>query len=225
MKKIIINITLLVISFLMILPTEPKAETKKNIALTFDDGPCEYTEELIDILNKHNAKATFFLSGQQVSKYPNSIIKAVAYGNEIGIHTLTHQLFINMSIQEIKQEINQTKEELNKIGLSPSNLVRPPYGSINNNIVNNINTTFILWNVDSKDWLYTSKEKIKNSVKKDLENGAIILFHDSEKITLEVLDELLEELKKEYNFLTISELFKVNNQTKEINQKYYFIHH
>ncbi len=221
MKKLIIII--LIISLSINSPTLSKE--KKYIAITFDDGPSKYTEQLIDILNKHNAKATFFLSGPNIKKYPNSIIKTVSYDNEIGIHTYSHQLFINLSNEQIKEEINKTIIELNNIGLTPSNLVRPPYGSLNNRVINNINTSFILWNNDSNDWLYTNKEKIKNTVKKNLKDGDIILFHDSKEITLEVIEELLVELKDEYNFVTVSELFKIKNISLSTNQKYYSINH
>ena len=200
-------------------PVEQKE--KKLVAITFDDGPSKYTSELVDILTKNGAKATFFIVGSNVSNYSDSVVKSYQAGNEIGIHTYSHNSFTKMTIEQIQSELSKTRALLDGIDVDYSNIVRPPYGNINKNIQGNINTSFILWSVDTRDWESKNKDAIIAEVKANISEGSIILFHDIYPSTIEAIKELLPELTDEYQFVTVSELFNQNDKSLDENQKYY----
>lgn len=200
-------------------PTEK--QEKKLVAITFDDGPSKYTSELVDILTANGVKATFFLVGRNINNYSDSVVKSYQAGNEIGIHTYSHTSFTKMTIEEIKNELAQTQALLDGIDVDYSNIVRPPYGNINENIQGNIDTSFILWSVDTRDWESRNKDAVIAEVKANIAEGSIILFHDVYPSTIQAIKELLPELTDEYQFVTVSELFSQNDKSLEENQKYY----
>lgn len=194
---------------------------KKVVALTFDDGPSKYTSELVDILEANNAHATFFLVGVNISANSDGVVKAYEHGNEIAIHTYSHTSFTKMTIEDVINEIEMTRDIIEDLGVEPANLVRPPYGNINDEIKNSINTSFILWNVDTEDWKSRDVETIKEEVYKAISEGDIILFHDVYPTTIEAVKELLPELSEEYEFVSVSELFERYEKELEPNTKYY----
>lgn len=200
---------------------EEVVEERKLVALTFDDGPSRYTNELIEILNENDAHATFFLIGQNISANSDAVINAYESGNEIAIHTYSHTSFTNMTIEDVISEIDTTRSIIEELGVEPANLVRPPYGSINSELVENINASLILWNVDTEDWKSRDVESIKNEVYDAISEGDIILFHDAYPTTIEAIRELLPELSDEYEFVTVSELFNRQNVELENHVKYY----
>lgn len=202
---------------------EEIAKEKKLVAITFDDGPSKYTSELVDILEDNEVNATFFVIGSNISKYKDSVVKAYKAGNEIGIHTYSHKSFTSMTISQIKKELDKTRGLLEKADVDYSNIVRPPYGNINKKIQNGIDTSFILWSVDTRDWESKDKDKIIKEVKNSISEGSIILFHDIYPTTIKAIKELLPELTEEYEFVTVSELFERNDMILEENQKYYKI--
>lgn len=202
--------------------SEPiEQQEKKLVAITFDDGPSKYTSELVDILTANGVNATFFLIGQNINNYSDSVVKCYKAGNEIGIHTYSHTSFTKMTIEQIQNELNETRSLLDGIDVDYSNIVRPPYGSINQNIQDNIDTSFILWSVDTRDWESRNKDSVIAEVKANITEGSIILFHDVYPSTIEAIKELLPELTNEYEFVTVSELFSQNDKSLDENQKYY----
>lgn len=196
-------------------------QEKKLVAITFDDGPSKYTSELVEILSINGVKATFFLIGSNINKYSDSVVKAYQAGNEIGIHTYSHTSFTKMSIEQIQNELAKTRTLLDGIDVDYSNIVRPPYGNINKNIQDSIDTSFILWSVDTRDWESRNKDAVIAEVKKNISEGSIILFHDVYPTTIQAIKEVLPELTKDYEFVTVSELFEQNDKTLDENQKYY----
>ncbi len=202
--------------------SEPvKQQEKKLVAITFDDGPSKYTSDLVDILTANGVNATFFLIGRNISNYSDAVVKCYQAGNEIGIHTYSHTSFTKMSIEQIQNELNKTRALLDGIDVDYSNIVRPPYGDINKSIQDNINTSFILWSVDTRDWESKNKDAVIAQVKANISEGSIILFHDIYPSTIEAIKEVLPELTNEYEFVTVSELFNQNNKSLDENQKYY----
>ena len=199
---------------------QTEEKQKKLVAITFDDGPSKYTSELIDILNENGAHATFFLIGSNIEKNKDAVSKAYSYGNEIAIHTYSHKSFTKMTIEEIISEIDLTKSLIENLDVEPADLVRPPYGNINDDIKSNVDYPFILWNVDTRDWESRDKEKVKKEVLESIKEGDIILFHDAYPSTIEAVKELLPQLE-EYEFVTVSELFERNDIKLEPNNKYY----
>lgn len=192
---------------------------EKCIALTFDDGPHpKYTKQILDILDKYNAKATFFVVGKNAQLYPDIVKEEYIRGHEIGNHTYSHPNLKNISAMEFFEEISKTKEILKEItGVSPV-LFRPPGGYLNNAIVEevrSIENTSVLWSwrQDTRDWACTASDVIVKNVLDNLKDGDIILFHDynsHKSPTPEALEKILEHLsEKGYSFVTVSELMNM----------------
>jgi polysaccharide deacetylase family sporulation protein PdaB len=189
--------------------TEPTTEeNKKMVALTFDDGPDPTnTQKLLDILKKEQIQATFFLLGQNAQQYPD-IVKAIAQqGNEIGSHTYDHKDLTTLSTAEMTDEITKTDETIKKIvGKAPS-YVRPPYGSVNNEVATIINRPMIEWSVDSEDWQSRNADAIVKKVQETVYDGSIILLHDIHPETIEAVPRVIQTLKDDgYSFVKISSL-------------------
>ena len=134
---------------------------KKIVALTFDDGPGPYTSRLVDILNDNKARATFFMLGKKLSIYKDEVKKVYDNKMEIGYHSYNHKSFKREKLEDIKEEFTKSNEVLQSITGDTFHLIRPPYGSINENIKESLDATFILWNVDTEDWRHKNKEYLK----------------------------------------------------------------
>ncbi len=188
--------------------TEVVEDTRKVVALTFDDGPGSHTDELLDILEENNVHATFFVVGTYVNKYPETLLKSYENGNEIAIHGYTHTSFTKLGKEGTEAEIEQVRSDLEAIGITPSNLVRPPYGSINDSI-KELDYPFILWSVDTRDWESHNTDKIREELNAAISEGGIVLMHDCHATTVEAVKVLLPEFTDEYRFVTVSELFEI----------------
>ena len=185
-------------------------EEDKVVALTFDDGPSKYTKDILDILKKYDACGTFFLIGNKVSFYGEVLREMLSEGNEIGNHSYDHKYLTRLSEEEVKDEINKTQDEIKRVtGYTPT-LFRPTYGGYNNTLKSYIDLTFVLWDVDSRDWSVKSTEGIMYNVFKDVKSGSIILFHDNHEYSVNALPYVIKELKKQgYKFVTVSELLEL----------------
>jgi len=182
----------------------------KMIAITFDDGPHKSnTKEIIDILNKYNSSATFFLLGSNVQNYPNIVKMISENGNEIASHTWSHSDLTKLKEEEILNEINKTSDAIyNASGVRPK-LVRPPYGAINDSVKEIVKFPLIMWNIDSLDWKSRDPEIIVPLVLEDVKDGDIILLHDIHETTISATELIIEQLKKDgYELVTVSELMK-----------------
>lgn len=185
-------------------------EEDKVVALTFDDGPSKYTKDILDILKKYDACGTFFLIGNKVSFYGEVLREMLSEGNEIGNHSYDHKYLTRLSEEEVKDEISKTQDEIKRVtGYTPT-LFRPTYGGYNNTLKSYIDLTFVLWDVDSRDWSVKSTEGIMYNVFKDVKSGSIILFHDNHEYSVNALPSVIKELKKQgYKFVTVSELLEL----------------
>lgn len=191
----------------------------KQLALTFDDGPCKlYTEEILGILSEYNAKATFFVIGKNAEKYPELVRLEKENGHEIGNHTYSHPEMRKISPEEFEQEITKTQEIIKEITGEYPVLFRPPGGYLSNSIVdkissNNCRTVLWSWRQDTRDWEKPKADVIVNSVISNIKDGDIILFHDYNtkgSTTPEALRKLLPKLKEMgYEFVTVSELVRI----------------
>ncbi|MEK4384557.1 polysaccharide deacetylase family protein [Solibacillus sp. FSL W7-1464] len=191
-----------------IIPKVDKDTSKKRIALTFDDGPHpEVTKQILALLEKYNAKATFFMLGSRVQYYPGLVQEVHDSGHEIGNHTWTHPVLTKMSPADINKEYNSTEEAIIHAIGEHSTTFRPPYGAINDDIRNAIPCKSVNWTIDTLDWKYRDPEKLLPMVKKALHNNAIVLMHDIHQSTADGLEPVLAYLQKEgYEFLTVSEI-------------------
>ena len=180
----------------------------KFIAFTYDDGPSEYTADLLNTLEKNNSSATFFIIGNNIKGRENIIKKIYKSKSEVGSHGYSHINFTNLDKEELNTEINSTNILFNSITNGKISLLRPPYGEYNDNVTS-LNYNIILWNIDSKDWLLKDSEKIYNNVLKNACDGCIVLMHDIYPETIEATKKLIPELKSlGYSIVSVSKLMK-----------------
>ncbi|WP_110932220.1 polysaccharide deacetylase family protein [Paenibacillus bouchesdurhonensis] len=192
-------------------PTEDKC-----IALTFDDGPDHrQTAQILDVLDQYNAKATFFVVGERVERYPEIVQMQLARGHEVGNHSYRHPLFRGMSKGNMQNELSKTQQAIFQATGYKSVLFRPPGGFYNEALINvskQNDLKFILWSwhQDTKDWKAPGVDKIVKRVLTGTRSGDIVLMHDfvaNSTQTIEALKQILPELKKQgYSFVTVSEL-------------------
>jgi len=188
-----------------------------KIALTFDDGPCKETEEILKVLKKEEIPATFFVLGKKLKKNPLFIKQIVKQGSEVGNHSYSHDSLLSKSSKKIIEEILQTDKLLLKQGIK-TNLFRPPYSRFNLNlfgIAKKLNKFIIIADTFSDDWKMIKKEKIIKNVLKSVRKGSILSFHDyiedfgRNLEIVEVLKALIPKLKeKGYKFVTVSDLLQ-----------------
>lgn len=175
--------------------------TGNNIALTFDDGPSTYTLQVLDLLQKHNFKATFFCIGNQIQKHPEIALEILKQGHSIGNHTLTHTSKMGfLPYKEIKKEICENTRIIESVLKVTPQWFRPPFGVTNPTIAKVIKEeklTCIGWNIRSLDTVSKSSEEIVHRVKRKLKPNGIILMHDTSQISVNALEQLLLEIKKQ----------------------------
>ncbi len=192
---------------------------KKVVALSFDAAwGNEDTEQLIEILGKNDIKATFFVVGSWVDKYPESVKQLADAGHEIQNHSNTHPHMPKLSTEQMVEELNACNEKIEKITGQKPTLLRPPYGDYSNAVIDaaqSIGMYTIQWDVDSLDWKEGhTADRITQDVLKKVKNGSIILFHNAAKYTPEALPTIIEALKTQgYEFALISDLIYKDNYT------------
>lgn len=185
----------------------PQENTDKMIALTFDDGPGPYTDELLDGLEKLNAKASFFLVGEKIKSYPDTVAKIAGKGHLIGNHTYSHIKLTALSPDEIKKEIDKTNEEIKAITGEAPQFFRPPFGRYNSDTLNYVDMISVRWSKDTIDWKYEDEERLYRYLIKNAGDGEIFLMHDVEKTTVKGVLRAIETLEKQgYKFVRADEL-------------------
>ncbi|NQN68267.1 polysaccharide deacetylase family protein [Streptococcus suis] len=190
----------------------------RQIALTFDDGPNPATTPVIlDLLKKYNVKATFFVLGSNVEGKEAILQRMVAEGHEVANHTWSHPNLTHLSTEQVKQEIEMTQAIVEKaIGKRPT-MMRPPFGAVNQTVVNAMGLPSIYWNVDTEDWLSRDSNAIFARVQQQACPGCIILMHDIHQTTVDSLEPVLQFLTSEgYNLVTTSELLGPNLNPQHI---------
>lgn len=195
----------------------------KLIALTFDDGPCGYTNSLLDGLAARNVKATFFMVGQCAESYPNTVRRAYNEGHQIAQHTYNHPALTTKSNEQIQWQLETTDAILDEIlGQDLDYLLRTPYGDYNDRVLQQLPCANILWSVDSCDWQLLNAQKVCNQIVNNAFDGAIILVHDIHRTSipgaLAAIDILLE---RGYEFVTVNELFRRRGVELETGVNYY----
>lgn len=185
---------------------------KKIIALTFDDGPNYNTSKILEILNKYNVSATFFVLGSEISGNEKILETMNEYGMEIGNHTYSHKLMTKMDNEHIIKEIKDTNELIySVIGKYPK-VVRPSYGSFNKKIKESINMPIIIWDIDTLDWKSHNSSKIVSRIMNKVSDGDIILMHDIYSATVKAVEIVVPKLLSEgYQIVSVSELFYYKN--------------
>ena len=202
---------------------EPKVSVSFDAAWGADD-----TDELLRILKENNVKATFFLCGYWVEKYPDEVKKIAEAGHDLGNHSATHPHMSQLTAEQITDELQKCHQNVKDLTGIEMDLFRPPFGEYDNEVIetaaaNGYHT--IQWDIDSLDWKEQGAQAEINQVlnHKHLGNGSIILFHNDAKYTPQVLDTILKGLKeKGFEIVPVSELihrgeYKMDHEGRQIS--------
>lgn len=213
------------------MPSPAPGEPSKLIALTFDDGPnTESTEKILNVLEKYNSHATFFVVGNRLKGREAAVKRAYSLGCEIGSHSFDHASFTDKTKKEIKQEFSRSNDILMDIIGVKAKIVRTPYGSHSAKILKAVNYPVILWNVDTRDWktrsdLKSDKKAAKKTAKrliKSVSDGDIVLMHDLYMETADAIEIAVPKLiKKGYRLVTVSELMEYKGIKLKPHKAYY----
>jgi peptidoglycan/xylan/chitin deacetylase (PgdA/CDA1 family) len=195
---------------------------KKQVVLTFDDGPSYlYTEKILDILKTYKIKASFFLIGSKMIEYPDIVRRINIEGHSLGNHTYNHTRLDKYIDQRVDEEIAETNRVYeNILGFAPK-YFRPPGGRINKTVLSTVDHYGLVpigWSINANDFLYTDQQvdvafvnkkvaSILALLEKDLKPGAIILMHNGNEISAAALPKVIEFIKsKGYQFTTLSQI-------------------
>ncbi len=205
--------------------TDEMSEDVKYIALTFDDGPnTTTTNEVLDMLEKHEIVASFFLIGDNINDdSAKSVKRAYDMGCEINNHSRTHSDMTTLTAEEIQAEYEYVDDKVFEITGEHTKFFRPPYISVHQIMFDNIDVPFIA-GIGANDWDdRITAEKRAKTILKQAKDGDIILLHDAEgnSMTVEALDTIIPELKAQgYKFVTVSELFKAKGIDPDMEKVY-----
>lgn len=188
--------------------------TEKKIALTFDDGPSMFTLEVLDLLKKYDAKATFFCIGKNIEKHPEIIERILSEGHQVGNHSYSHSHFFDFyNAKKILEEIKQTDTLLEKFTSKKINFFRPPYGVTTPSIRRALQISghkVIGWNIRSLDGGIQDPKIIYNRIIKRVSPGGIVLLHDTAKHSVLVLEQFLQFLQQNnYTVISVEKLLNL----------------
>ena len=202
--------------------------TPKMLALTFDDGPGQYTEELLDILAQYNAKATFFMTGSNgsfgVAHYPEAVRRMVELGCELGNHSYDHTKLSTLDAQGIADEYAKVDALISDItGGSITTLARTPGGETDTSVTQAVGKPCIHWDLDTRDWeTKDTQSTIDRVLGANLEDGDVILMHDIWQPTIEACKTLIPELINQgFQLVTISEMAAAHGVELQNGVTYY----
>ncbi|MDF2544749.1 MAG: hypothetical protein K0S47_4467 [Herbinix sp.] len=189
-------------------------DTDENkVSLSFDSAwGNEDTEVILDILAKHDVKATFFVTGEYVRKFPETVKAIAAAGHDLGNHGENHKQMSQLSEEQCIKEIAKAHRRVKELTGIDMNLFRPPYGDYNDTVINtarDLKYYSVQWNVDSLDWKdYGANSIVKKCIENtNLGNGSIILLHDGAKYLTDALEKVIVGLKeKGYQLVPVSQL-------------------
>ena len=204
------------------LPIYSVSTEEKKIAISFDCAwGVDYTDELLDIMQKNEVRCTFFAVQFWVEKYPEYAEKIVSAGHELGTHSRTHSYMSKLSKAEIESELSSSIKAIEKATGHKTNLFRAPYGDYNNLLIDTakeMGLYTIQWDVDSLDWKNLSATEIALRIVNGAKNGSIILCHNNGLHTAEALPMIFSTLKnKGFTFVPIGELIYKNNYYIDVN--------
>ena len=193
---------------------EPEPEVyeprRPMVALTFDDGPASHTERILDVLEKYDGRATFFVLGHRLESGQYTVARAADLGNEIANHAWSHTNLAWLSEESITWEIQTTSAAIESIiGYSPP-ILRPPYGQTNARVryvAGKLGYAMINWTIDTLDWRYRDPDRIYNVIMDRVEDGSVILLHDIHATTADAMERVIPSLiESGYQLVTVSEL-------------------
>jgi len=177
------------------------------VALTFDDGPARPTTRLLDMLKARGAHATFFVVGSNVPYGPELLVRMVAEGHEVGNHTLNHRDLTKLGGAELREQVDESSDAIQGATGQRPQLLRPPYGAVNDAVSAAVGMPLILWSVDPRDWADHDPALVAQRVAADAKRGSIILLHDIHETTVDAVPAILDDLaRRGLTPVTVSEL-------------------
>lgn len=181
---------------------------EKKIAITFDDGPHPvYTEKLLDGLKERNVKATFFVLGEKVEAYPEIIERMQKEGHIIGNHTYTHIQLRSGNREIFREELIMTNQAISGITGQEVQYVRPPYGTWDKKLEEELNMFPVLWNVDPNDWCTGNADKVTRAIVDKAKENSTILLHDCYQSSVDAALASIDILtERGYEFVTVEEI-------------------
>ena len=197
----------------------PSKTYGKVVYLTIDDGPSEYTDEIINILNKNNVKATFFMINNNMQAYPEQVKNIVENGNTAGFHSVSHDIHkLYVSKTSAKEEFDTNQATFKKITGQTSKVIRLPFGSkpytprASYNALVDSGYKLWDWTLDTEDWRSTSSQIMENVKKYSSGSDNVVLLMHERKQTVEILDEMIKYLKSEgFEILPIKQSDEARN--------------
>lgn len=197
----------------------PSKTYGKVVYLTIDDGPSEYTDEIIKILNKNNVKATFFMINGNMQAYPEQVKNIVENGNTAGFHSVSHDIHkLYVSKTSAKEEFDTNQATFKKITGQTSKVIRLPFGSkpytprASYNALVDSGYKLWDWTLDTEDWRSTSSQIMENVKKYSSGSDNVVLLMHERKQTVEILDEMIKYLKSEgFEILPIKQSDEARN--------------
>ena len=185
-----------------------------KIALTFDDGPHpRLTARILEILDRYQTRATFFMVGENIRNYPDTAREVIRRGHEVGNHSFSHHRIPTLGKEAIEEEIEKCEDALEELCEYRAHLFRPPQGAVNAYVegcTERGDYTLVLWSLDTRDWECKSREQIVDEVLSKVQPGDIILMHDYIGVhsqTPEALEILLPKLlERGFEPTTVSDL-------------------
>ena len=193
------------------------------IALTFDDGPGEYTNRLLDCLEEYDAHATFFMLGQNVGNYPDAPKRMLEIGCELGNHSWSHPQLTTLGLDQVSEQFEKTNQALEDACGSPATVARTPYGAQDDSILSAVGLPCFMWSTDSLDWKLLDAQADIDSIMNDetLGDGSIILMHDIHEPSVDAAIELIPMLIDQgYKLVTVSELAEAKGVSLEAGKSY-----
>jgi peptidoglycan/xylan/chitin deacetylase (PgdA/CDA1 family) len=195
---------------------------KPMIALTYDDGPSMYTQELLDVLKDNNSAATFFVLGLQVNKNKEVISRMIQEGNQVGNHSFDHKRLTTLNDEELYNQVNNTDNLVYEAALYKPFVMRPPYGSTSEDLIEKLQKPIIKWSIDTRDWESRDAETINQIILDNVKDGDIILMHDIYESSLEASKAVIPELlNRGYQLVTVSEMSEYREVTLKAGKLYY----
>ena len=191
-------------------------KNKKLVALTYDDGPSIYTPRILKTLKENNSVATFFVVGNRVPMYSDTVKKAYGMGCEIGNHTYEHKILTRADAAGIRNQVSRTNVAVKKITGTAPIVMRPPGGAVNNMVKSQTGMPMILWSIDTLDWRTRNAASTKTAVLDHVKDGDIVLMHDLYEATANASTTIIPTLvERGYQLVTVSELAECRGGMKD----------
>ena len=193
----------------------------KQVAITFDDGPGPYTAELLTFLKENDIRVTFFLVGNRLNTYKNTMKRMVAEGHEIGYHSWKHDIQTKLKNEKIISDYKKTAKILRSLTGAEFTLWRTPGGGRSDRVLKQIALPHIMWSVDTLDWKYRDSSRTNQVIQKQAKDGSIVLLHDIHKSTVKGAMKALKEMQDgDYEFVTVTELLSRKGKTPKPHTTY-----